>query len=285
MLKRKPPATGKSKQACIDQSIKLTFDIITTKWSAGLQDRGGAQMVAASKLSALVPVDGHRTLGERAVATLHEAILTGVLAPGERLPIEDLAQTLDMSPMPIREALRLLGSIGLVENVPHRGARVTELSVDDLKDVYESRLALEPLTVRRAALRFTPEDAARARERLDAHVEAYGREDLRLIWSTHTAFHFAIYDAAGSRWMTRLIRPLWDTTDRYRFAMLPMRTSLDTRRVEHEAILAACVEQEPGLAAVLVHNHLATTANMIAFQMGVDPLFELAEEPASSRAK
>lgn len=235
-------------------------------------------MVAASKLSALVPVDGHRTLGERAVATLHEAILTGVLAPGERLPIDDLAQTLDMSPMPIREALRLLGSIGLVENVPHRGARVTELSVNDLRDVYESRLALEPLTVRRAAVRFTLEDAVRAHERLDAHIEAYEREDVRLIWSTHTAFHFAIYDTAGSRWMTRLIRPLWDTCDRYRFAMLPVRTSLDTRRVEHEAILEACVERQPELAAARVHDHLATTANMIAVQMGVEPLFGLADD-------
>ena len=239
-------------------------------------------MVAAGKLSALVPVDGRRTLGERAVATLHEAILTGVLAPGERLPIEDLAQTLDMSPMPIREALRLLGSIGLVENVPHRGARVTELSLDDMQDVYESRLALEPLTVRRAASRFTPDDAVRARERLDAHVEAYHREDGRLIWSTHTAFHFAIYDAAGSRWLTRLIRPLWDTTDRYRLAMLPMRTSLDTRRIEHERILEACVQRDPKLAAARVHNHLATTANLIAVQMGVEPLFSLADDPAST---
>ena len=242
----------------------------------------GSQVVAASKLSALVPIDGHRTLGERAVPTLHEAILTGVLALGERLQIEDLAQTLDMSPMPIREALRLLGSIGLVENVPPRGARVTELSVDDLRDVYDSRLALEPLTVRRAAARFTPEDAARARERLDAYVDAYRREDVRLIWSTHTAFHFAIYDAAGSRWMARLIRPLWDTTDRYRFAMLPIRTSLDTRRIEHEQLLEACIEQEPEVAAARVHNHLATTANMIAVQMGVEPLFSLTDEPPAS---
>ena len=125
-------------------------------------------MVAGSRLSRLAPVDDHRTLGERAVATLRTAILTGVLAPGERLPIESLAQTLGMSPMPIRD-FRLLASIGLVENVPHRGARVTDLSLDDLRDVYQSRLMLEPLTVRKAAGRFTEHDAVRARERLDAH--------------------------------------------------------------------------------------------------------------------
>ena len=54
-----------------------------------------------------------------------------------------LAEVLEMSPMPIREALRLLDAVGLVENVPHRGARVTELSIADLREVYEARLALD----------------------------------------------------------------------------------------------------------------------------------------------
>src|SRR5205085_5497231 len=112
-------------------------------------------MPFAEKLAALRPTGGHRTLAERAFETLHEAVVTGVLAPGERLPIEELAEILEMSPMPIREALRLLDSVGLVENIPHRGARVTELSINDLREVYEARLALEPLAVRHAAERFT----------------------------------------------------------------------------------------------------------------------------------
>ena len=82
--------------------------------------------------------------------------------------------------------------------------------------------------------------------------------------------------------MTRLIRPLWDTTDRYRFAMLPIQTSLDTRLVEHERLLEACIQREPEIAAVRIHNHLATTANTVAVQMGVEPPFELADEPRAS---
>jgi DNA-binding GntR family transcriptional regulator len=72
---------------------------------------------------------GHRTLAEKAYESLHAAIITGRLRPGARLPIEELAEHLDMSPMPIREAVRRLDAVGLVENIPHRGARVTELSV------------------------------------------------------------------------------------------------------------------------------------------------------------
>jgi DNA-binding GntR family transcriptional regulator len=232
-------------------------------------------MLSPEKLSALRPAGGHRTLAERAFATLHEAIVTGVLPPGERLPIEELAEILEMSPMPIREALRLLDSVGLVENIPHRGARVTELSIDDLREVYEARLALEPLAVQHAAERFTDADATLAAERLEAHVKAYRQRDLGLVWSTHTAFHFALYDAAQSRWMRRLIHPLWETSERYRFAMLPVRLNLEQRRLEHERILQACIDHDPATAARELHNHLARTANLIAAQMGSGELFEL----------
>jgi DNA-binding GntR family transcriptional regulator len=237
-------------------------------------------MLSAEKAAALRPDGGHRTLAERAFTTLHEAIVTGVLVPGERLPIEELAEVLEMSPMPIREALRQLDSVGLIENVPHRGARVTELSIDDLREVYEARLALEPLAVRHAAEKFADEDAVRARELLEAHVKAYTRRpELRLIWSTHTAFHFALYDAARSRWISRLIHPLWETSERYRFAMLPMRMNLDQRRLEHERILDACIAHEPDVAARELHNHLARTANLIANQMGGSDLFDRLPSP------
>jgi DNA-binding GntR family transcriptional regulator len=232
---------------------------------------------SAEKLSALRPAGGHRTLAERAFATLHEAIVTGVLAPGERLPIEELAEILEMSPMPIREALRLLDSVGLVENIPHRGARVTELSIDDLREVYEARLALEPLAVRHAAENFTDEDAQQAADRLAEHVRASKQRALGPIWSSHTAFHFALYEAANSRWMLRLIHPLWESSERYRFAMLPVRLNLDKRRLEHEQILQACIDHDPDRASAELHNHLARTANMIAAQMSgsSEELFEL----------
>jgi DNA-binding GntR family transcriptional regulator len=97
------------------------------------------------RLASAVGAQGQRTLADRAFVALHDAILTGQLEPGERLPIEALGGVLGMSAMPIREALRRLDAAGLVENVPHRGARVTELSLGDLAEIFEARLALEPL--------------------------------------------------------------------------------------------------------------------------------------------
>src|SRR6201995_992363 len=135
---------------------------------------------------------GHRTLAEKAFETLHWAIITGRLRPGARLPIEELADVLDMSPMPIREAVRRLDAAGLVENIPHRGARVTELSIADLAEVYEARMALEILAVRRAAQRFTPENQTEARLKLDA-LHQMSDDNSAATSAAHEAFHFALY--------------------------------------------------------------------------------------------
>ena len=216
---------------------------------------------------------GHRTLAEKAFETLHAAIITGRLRPGARLPIEELAEVLDMSPMPIREAVRRLDAAGLVENIPHRGARVTELSVTDLAEVTEARLALEVLAVRRAAERFDPGHEALARERL-AELEAMSDDNSAETSAAHAAFHFALYDAADSAWLIRLIRPAWETSERYCLEV-PECRQLKSRRWEHRAILESCIAHDADVAAIALHDHLATTANNISKAMGGEALFQL----------
>jgi DNA-binding GntR family transcriptional regulator len=216
---------------------------------------------------------GHRTLAEKAFDALHSAIITGQLRPGTRLPIEELAEVLEMSPMPIREAVRRLHGAGLVENIPHRGARVTELSLTDLAEVVEARLALELLAIRRAAERFTDEYETHARDMLTA-LNALPDDNSALTSAAHAAFHFSLYDAADSVWLTRLIRPVWETSERYCLEV-PSCRQLVGRRHEHEAILGACVAHDPDRAAISLHDHLATTANSIAVAMGGETLFAL----------
>jgi DNA-binding GntR family transcriptional regulator len=214
---------------------------------------------------------GHRTLAEKAFETLHRAIITGQLRGGTRLPIEELADVLAMSPMPIREAVRRLDAAGLVENIPHRGARVTELSVTDLAEVYEARLALEVLAIRRAAERFDRGDGAR--HRLE-QLERMSDDTSAATSAAHAAFHFALYEAADSAWLLRLIRPVWETSERY-CLHVPQCRQLAARAPEHREILDACVAHDPDRAALALHDHLATTANNISVAMGGEPPFEV----------
>jgi DNA-binding GntR family transcriptional regulator len=211
-------------------------------------------------------------MAEAALVELQEAILTGQLEPGAPLRLELLARTLDMSISPVREAVRQLEALGLAVHVPHRGARVSDISVEDLHDTYEVRLALETLAVRRAAERFGHEDESDARAHLEEHAAAHERGEVREARAAHTAFHFVLYGASGSDWLVRLIRPAWENCERYRSLSLESRIWHDRRR-EHEAILDACVERCPDDAEAELRKHLAVTANLIARQMGEDDLY------------
>ena len=90
---------------------------------------------------------GIATLADAATAELRERILSGELESGAPLRLEELARSLGTSISPVREAVRKLESLGLAVHVAHRGSRVKELDVGDLRDTYEARLALEPLAV------------------------------------------------------------------------------------------------------------------------------------------
>ena len=117
---------------------------------------------------------GIATLADAATAELRERILSGELESGAPLRLEELARSLGTSISPIREAVRKLETLGLAVHVAHRGSRVKELDVDDLRDTYEARLALEPMAVARASGRISP-DGGRARTGRAAELHALPR--------------------------------------------------------------------------------------------------------------
>ena len=232
------------------------------------------------RLSAFAAEGGHRTLADKAFGMLHDAVLSGSLRPGERLPIEELASAIGMSPMPIREALRRLDAVGLVENVAHRGARVSALSIDDLREIYDSRLALELVAIRGAAKQFAEADERAAVRRLEQYADAVRRGDGAETLRAHRGFHVALYEAAGSRWLIRVISPLWESAERYYISTVGARRGYMTSRIdEHERILAACRDHRPDVAEAELWNHLTLTANAVAEEMGGSSLFEPREVP------
>ena len=86
--------------------------------------------------------------------------------------------------------------------------------------------------------------------------------------AAHADFHFCLYADSGSSWLPRLIRPLWENSERYRIASLYDRGSLERRRAEHEQILAGCVAHDADAAEDALRAHLVTTEELIARHMG-----------------
>ncbi len=218
-------------------------------------------------------VSTERTLADPAYAAIYAAITDGTFAPGDRLRIEELSATLQISPTPIREALSRLESAGLAEHVPHRGSRVTLASVSEFRELYELRFILEPLAVAKAAERFSAGSAKEARTHLQQLRAAMENKVMAEAWQAHAGFHFTLYRAAQSRWLERLITPLWDSSRRYR--VVQDNRNLEESGAEHESILQACIDHKPARASLELYNHVARNANFVASVVFGQPMFEL----------
>ena len=222
-------------------------------------------------------VTAERTLAERAYAAIYGAIMDGTFAPGDRLRIEELSASLHISPTPIREALNRLEAAGLAEHEPHRGSRVSPISANEFRELYELRFILEPLAAAKAAENFTARDADAARGHLDRLSASLQANETPEAWEAHTAFHFTLYRAAKSRWLERLIIPLWDSCRRYRFQQSNLLAHPVQNRAEHEKILNACVEHDSAAASLELYNHTARNANVIAMATYGEEFFQLKE--------
>src|SRR5947209_5496411 len=128
----------------------------------------------------------HRTMAEYALEQLRESIILGELPAGTPLRLDELARSLGMSISPIREAVRQLEALGLAKHVPHQGARVLDFDINELRDLFQVRLALESLALRRAAERFTAADADLARRNLERFDSISEAGDVRGTMRAHT---------------------------------------------------------------------------------------------------
>jgi DNA-binding GntR family transcriptional regulator len=199
----------------------------------------------------------HRTMAEFALEQLRESIILGELPAGTPLRLDELARSLGMSISPIREAVRQLEALGLAKHVPHQGARVLDFDIEELRDLFQVRLALESLAVRRAAERFTDADAATAQSQLERFDAAAAAGDVRGTMRAHTDFHFTLYEASGVGWLVALIRPAWDRSERFRPALLTSQTGPQERHREaDDQLVAACAAHDPDRAAAVLHDHL-----------------------------
>jgi DNA-binding GntR family transcriptional regulator len=217
----------------------------------------------------------HRTMAEYALEQLREAIIMGELQAGTPLRLDELARSLGMSISPIREAVRQLEALGLAKHVPHQGARVVAFDIDDLRDLFEVRLALESLAVRRAAARVTAAEIDAARQHLADLDAARSGKDILGAMRAHTDFHFTIYDACDAPWLLQMIRPAWDRTERFRPALFTGAGELQDRHREiDERLLDAVAGRDADRATSTLFEHLDLAGRFYGPELGDRGIFE-----------
>ena len=205
----------------------------------------------------------HATAGEYIVENLRNDILTGRLAAGEPLLLDQLAARFGTSVIPIREALRVLEAERLVVLRPHRTAQVAELSLAELKDLYRVRLLLDVEAVRLAHGNFTAAELEELRDLVDS-MERYALlgDDLTA-FAIHTDIHFRIYEAAGSPVLLEILERLWDETERYRHAVKHYRSDPASWGDEHRRLVDLLAQGGAEDAAAEMRAHLTRTLDAL----------------------
>lgn len=164
----------------------------------------------AAALTLVEPLD-RQTLGERAYARLADLLISGRLAPGEKLSLRTAAELLGVSIMPVREAVSRLVADKALEVTANRAVRVPIMSATQFRDLTKVRVTIEGYAAAEAArLRGDDDVAAIARAEAAMRVQSQKRTpDLPLAVELNKTFHFAVYDAAHSPVLVEIIRALW----------------------------------------------------------------------------
>ncbi|MEU6412904.1 GntR family transcriptional regulator [Microbispora sp. NPDC046933] len=185
---------------------------------------------------------------------LQERIVSGELAPGDRLDPAEIAADLGLSRTPVREAILRLDSEGLVNRLPYRGVVVAGIDHRVAEEVAALRIHLETLAVRLAVPRLREEDLVEMREaheQLNRSLE--GENPQREFNELNRRFHMTLYRRADSAVLLRTIENLASQAERIRMHF-DLRQSPAGRH--HEEILAACENRDIEVAAATTRDHI-----------------------------
>jgi len=198
-----------------------------------------------------------RTKQELVYHTLREEILSCTLQPEQRLVIEDIARRLHVSTIPVREALQLLQSEGLVETTPHVGATVAPLSRESIVDVFSVLEGLQMVAGRLAAVRADDAALTRLVDYVKAMDEAVNRNQFDAWADLNTRFHVAISDVPGLPLLRQTnVQALdrWDRIRRYFYdGVLSHRVPQAQR--EHHDLLNALTSRDAGAVGAVTRQH------------------------------
>ncbi|GFM24587.1 regulatory protein GntR, HTH [Mycobacterium sp. PO2] len=201
--------------------------------------------------------------GTRVADELREAILRGTYPPGTRLRQEELAGQYGASRVPVREALRLLESEGLVTTVANAGAWIARLSLQECVELYQVRERIEPLLLRYSMPELSEGQIDRLAELADTMVRT---TDVEHFLELDREFHLGSYAGAGTTFLGPTVQRLWNTTQHYRRAFTRLLDDESNRIVhdEHHMLVAAIRERDSDDAERVLLGHIRRTRRQLA---------------------
>lgn len=240
--------------------------MVAQETDAAERSGGGLSPVGGSALGELPPRDTTalvRTVRDR----LRLAIALEEIPSGTRLNQVQVAKQLGVSRMPVRAAIAELVAEGLLEVMPGGGVAVRSLTEDDVRDVYEVRLALESRAVRHVAEHQPTWGLGRIEQIVKTHRPHVLEYDAADLLAADREFHMTILDATENSCFRRAIIPLWSTVERAMVGTLHIKEVFEVAWDEHAKIAGALRAGDPDRAEAMVEQHLTNAVGHLVRAM------------------
>jgi DNA-binding GntR family transcriptional regulator len=193
---------------------------------------------------------------QHAYERIRQWLTTLVLAPGSPIDEQQLAEELDMGPVPVREALKLLAHEKLVVITPRHGLYVADVNIPDLEQLSEMRLTLEGLSARLAAQRATPDDII-VLEALRQEQANTPLNDRRRLFDVDHKFHRAVANSAQNKYLADSLERLFGLSQRLWYLALPHLGFLPASVEKHLDLVGAIKAGDGGRAESIMREHVA----------------------------
>jgi DNA-binding GntR family transcriptional regulator len=208
-----------------------------------------------------------RPLHDEAIERIRDMIVEGRLAAGEWINETELCQQLQISRTPLREALKVLATEGLVELVPRRGARVAQLSARELVDLFEALSGIEGLAAELAAARMSRVEFEKLR-RLQTRIEQrHMAKDRLAYFHENHELHIAIVRCSGNSAIVDIHARLIARVRRARYQAILSEARWNAAVDEHAQILGALEKRDARQAGELMRAHVAHTGEVVRASM------------------
>jgi len=202
-------------------------------------------------------VPGRKSLGQHVFENLKQAIIRGEVPPGDRLVESRLADALDISRTPVREAIHKLEREGLLRKLPKGGFAVMNLSREDIEETFGIRCVLESYAARLAAENYNEEELLPLEEKIREFQKCLDKGQLDELPRINTEFHSLFYALSRSPKLIKMINDLRDQIFRFRKILLKKDKWAEVSNDDHRKILEAIRERDVNRVERVVKQHIA----------------------------
>lgn len=204
------------------------------------------------------------SLSEYAIAAIRRDLIEGRLLPGQRIAAEEIARRLQISHIPVREALRFLEAEGHLERDPRKRVRVASISSEQAHDIYGMRDLLETNAYSKGVPALNDHHLAKI-DQIRAHMhEAHGRRDDPRFLRADRDFHFVALEVGGSPWGLRFMNNLWDAAARYHSSLWAENRWDDLLEEQHRRLHEAFKRRDAATVIAVMREHRAVALEAFA---------------------